>query len=297
MRRFERSTPAALRPDPAMGSGSVPQEREFAWTSADFSRVQGLIYKHAGISLHDGKHAMVYSRLSRRLRETGHASFDAYLDWLEKSGDAHEWQQFVNALTTNLTAFFREAHHFPTLAEHAARRQGEYRVWSAAASTGEEPYSIAITLADTLGTAPGRWKVVASDIDTEVLEKAQSGIYRQEELKTLSQQQLQRYFMRGTGPHDGLVRVRSELANYVEFSALNLLSAKYAISGPFDAIFCRNVMIYFDKATQQEILKRFVPLLKPDGLLFAGHSENFSHLAREFSLRGQTVYALSKGRA
>ena len=152
-------------------------------------------------------------------------------------------------------------------------------------------------MADTLGTAPGRWKVVASDIDTEVLEKAQSGIYRLDELKTLSQQQLQRYFMRGTGPHDGLVRVRSELANYVDFSSLNLLSTHYAISGPFDAIFCRNVMIYFDKATQHEILKRFVPLLKPDGLLFAGHSENFSHIAREFSLRGQTVYALSKGRA
>lgn len=161
---------------------------------------------------------------------------------------------------------------------------------------GEEPYSIAITLADTLGTAPGRWKVFASDIDTEVLEKAQSGIYRMDELKTLSQQQLQRYFMRGTGPHSGLVRVRSELANYVDFSTLNLLNAHYNIPGPFDAIFCRNVMIYFDKTTQQEILKRFVPLLKPDGLLFAGHSENFSHLAREFSLRGQTVYALSKGR-
>ena len=112
MRRFERSMPSAIRPDPAMGSGAVSQEREFAWTSADFSRVQALIYKHAGISLHDGKHAMVYSRLSRRLRETGYDSFDAYLDWLEKDGDADEWQQFVNALTTNLTAFFRENHHF-----------------------------------------------------------------------------------------------------------------------------------------------------------------------------------------
>ncbi|EMS7572004.1 chemotaxis protein-glutamate O-methyltransferase, partial [Salmonella enterica subsp. enterica serovar Bredeney] len=186
---------------------------------------------------------------------------------------------------------------FPILAEHARRRHGEYRVWSAAASTGEEPYSIAITLADALGMAPGRWKVFASDIDTEVLEKARSGIYRLSELKTLSPQQLQRYFMRGTGPHEGLVRVRQELANYVEFSSVNLLEKQYNVPGPFDAIFCRNVMIYFDKTTQEDILRRFVPLLKPDGLLFAGHSENFSNLVREFSLRGQTVYALSKDKA
>ncbi len=135
-----------------------------------------------------------------------------------------------------------------------------------------------------------------SDIDTEVLQKAQSAIYRQEELKTLSPQQLQRYFMRGTGPHAGLVRVRSELGNAVQFAALNLLDKQYNVPGPFDAIFCRNVMIYFDKETQQEILKRFVPLLKPGGLLFAGHSENFSNLSRDFWLRGQTVYALSKER-
>ena len=151
-----------------------------------------------------------------------------------------------------------------------------------------------MTLANTLGTAPGRWKVFASDIDTEVLEKARSGIYRHEELKNLTPQQLQRYFMRGTGPHEGLVRVRQELANYVDFAPLNLLAKQYTVPGPFDAIFCRNVMIYFDQTTQQEILRRFVSLLKPDGLLFAGHSENFSHLERRFTLRGQTVYALSK---
>ena len=142
-----------------------------------------------------------------------------------------------------------------------------------------------------------KMKVYASDIDTEVLEKARNGVYRQDELKTLSPQQLQRYFMRGTGPHEGLVRVRQELANCVEFAPVNLLDKQYNVPGPFDAIFCRNVMIYFDKTTQQDILRRFVPLLKPDGLLFAGHSENFSNLAREFSLRGQTVYALSKEKA
>ncbi|MCS2159538.1 protein-glutamate O-methyltransferase CheR [Scandinavium sp. H11S7] len=271
--------------------------QRLALSDAQFRRICQLIYQRAGIVLADHKRDMVYNRLVRRLRQLGLDDFGRYLAMLEANQDNAEWQAFINSLTTNLTAFFREAHHFPTLAEHAKRRQGEYRVWSAAASTGEEPYSIAITLADTLGTAPGRWKVFASDIDTEVLNKAQNGVYRQDELKTLSQQQLQHYFMRGTGPHSGLVRVRQELANYVDFAPVNLLDKNYNVPGPFDAIFCRNVMIYFDKTTQQEILRRFVPLLKPDGLLFAGHSENFSNLVREFSLRGQTVYALSKDKA
>jgi Methylase of chemotaxis methyl-accepting proteins len=271
--------------------------QRLALSDAQFRRICQLIYQRAGIVLADHKRDMVYNRLVRRLRQLGLDDFGHYLAMLEANQDNAEWQAFINSLTTNLTAFFREAHHFPTLAEHARHRHGEYRVWSAAASTGEEPYSIAITLADTLGTAPGRWKVFASDIDTEVLNKAQSGVYRLDELKTLSQQQLSRYFMRGTGPHEGLVRVRQELANYVDFSPLNLLDRQYGAPGPFDAIFCRNVMIYFDKTTQQDILRRFVPLLKPDGLLFAGHSENFSNLVREFSLRGQTVYALSKDKA
>jgi len=270
--------------------------QRLALSDAHFRRICQLIYQRAGIVLAEHKRDMVYNRLVRRLRTLGLDDFGRYLSMLEANQNSAEWQAFVNSLTTNLTAFFREAHHFPVLAEHARKHSGEYRVWSAAASTGEEPYSIAITLADTLGIAPGRFKVFGSDIDTEVLAKAQNGIYRQEELKTLSPQQLQRYFMRGTGPHEGLVRVRSELGNAVEFAALNLLDKQYNVPGPFDAIFCRNVMIYFDKGTQQEILKRFVPLLKPGGLLFAGHSENFSNLSRDFWLRGQTVYALSKER-
>lgn len=270
--------------------------QRLALSDAHFRRICQLIYQRAGIVLAEHKRDMVYNRLVRRLRTLGLDDFGRYLSMLEANPNSAEWQAFVNSLTTNLTAFFREAHHFPVLADHARKRSGEYRVWSAAASTGEEPYSIAITLADALGIAPGRFNVFGSDIDTEVLQKAQSAIYRQEELKTLSPQQLQRYFMRGTGPHAGLVRVRSELGNAVQFAALNLLGKQYNVPGPFDAIFCRNVMIYFDKETQQEILKRFVPLLKPGGLLFAGHSENFSNLSRDFWLRGQTVYALSKER-
>ncbi len=265
-------------------------------SDAHFRRICQLIYQRAGIVLADHKRDMVYNRLVRRLRLLGLDDFGRYLGMLEANSSSAEWQAFINSLTTNLTAFFREGHHFPILAEHARKRTGDYKVWSAAASTGEEPYSIAITLADVLGGSAGRWKVFASDIDTQVLEKAQSGVYRQEELKTLSPVQMQRYFMRGTGPHEGLVRVRSELANHIDFAPINLLDKQAPVPGPFDAIFCRNVMIYFDKPTQQAILQRFVPLLKPGGLLFAGHSENFSNLSRDFWLRGQTVYGLSKER-
>lgn len=272
----------------------IQMAQRLTLSDAHFRRICQLIYQRAGIVLAEHKRDMVYNRLVRRLRDLGLDDFGRYLGMLEADPNTSEWQAFINSLTTNLTAFFREGHHFPILADHARKRTGEYRIWCAAASTGEEPYSIAITLADVLGQTPGRWKVFASDIDTEVLQKARKGIYRLDELKTLSPQQLQRYFMRGTGPHQGLVRVRQELANYIEFNVVNLLDKQYQVPGPFDAIFCRNVMIYFDKNTQQDILHRFVPLLKPQGLLFAGHSENFSNISREFWLRGQTVYGLSK---
>lgn len=263
-------------------------------SESHFHRICQLIYRRAGIVLAAHKKDMVYNRLVRRLRALGLVDFGDYIAMLESDIRAAEWQAFINALTTNLTAFFREGHHFPVLAEHARQRKGEYKVWSAAASTGEEPYSIAITLADALGEDSGRWRIFASDIDTQVLNKAQTGVYRLQELKALSAQQLQRYFMRGTGPHEGYARVCQMFFRQIEFAAINLLDTHLQVPGPFDAIFCRNVMIYFDKKTQQEILKRFIPLLKPGGLLFAGHSENFSQFSRELLLRGQTVYALSQ---
>lgn len=261
-----------------------------------FRRISQLIYQRAGIVLADHKREMVYNRLVRRLRMLGIDDFGRYLALLESDSNSPEWQAFINSLTTNLTAFFREAHHFPILAEHAKRRSGNFNVWCAAASTGEEPYSIALTLAETLGSGPGKFQVHATDIDTQVLEKALAGVYRQEELRTLSPQQLQKFFFRGTGPHAGMVRVRPDLANMVSYAQLNLLANEWAVPGPFDAIFCRNVMIYFDKETQEKILRRFVPMLKPGGILFAGHSENFSQISKEFYLRGQTVYGLTKER-
>lgn len=263
--------------------------REFAWTQADFSRVQSLIHQRAGISLHDGKHAMVYSRLSRRLRETGHTSFRDYLGWLE-SNDGPEWQEFVNALTTNLTAFFREQHHFEILGSLLRMRSsGAWRIWCSAASTGEEPYSIAMTVLETLGNN-AQFKLAASDIDSRVLATAARGVYRLDSLKGLSQERLQRFFLRGKGANAGLARVRPELRRPIDFLSVNLIQDDWPFREPFDVVFCRNVMIYFDAPTQRRVLERIHRVLKPGGTLFVGHAENFSDSRDLFVLRGKTVY-------
>jgi len=272
-------------------TGAALQSPEFAWTTADFNRIKDLIYRHAGISLHEGKQAMVYSRISRRLRETRHRSFSDYLQWLEGHGSADEWQAFVNALTTNLTSFFRENHHFEELARllRAGPPGHDWKIWCSAASTGEEPYSIAITLADALGLN-GRFQIWASDIDTKVLATAARGVYKLEGLKNLSQAQLQKYFLKGRGDNEGLARVRPELQRHIEFFTLNLIEDHWSLRESFDVVFCRNVMIYFDHATQRQVLTRMHRLLKPGGALFVGHAENFSDLKAQFTLRGKTIY-------
>ena len=269
-------------------------EREFSFSSADFERVRKLIYQRAGISLSPVKQDMVYSRLARRLRATGKQSFAEYLDALEKQG-GDEWERFVNSLTTNLTSFFREPHHFPIFAEHL-RKVGSRRpikVWCSAASTGEEPYSIAITVAETFGLDASHVSIVASDLDTNVLATAQKGVYPIERVEKLSPERLRRFFLKGTGSQDGYVSVRPELKRMIEFRQINLLDSSYTVKGPIDVIFCRNVMIYFDKPTQYKILSRFAPMMQSDGLMFAGHSESFLHAADLFKSLGKTVYALA----
>ncbi|HUO44397.1 MAG TPA: CheR family methyltransferase [Burkholderiales bacterium] len=262
----------------------------FEFSDADFERIRQLIYRHAGIALSDNKRQLAYSRVGRRLRARGLTRFADYLDIVE-AGDAAEMEAFTNALTTNLTAFFREAHHFPILAEHARRigARREVTLWCAACSTGEEPYSMAMTLVETLGTNPPA-RILASDVDTNVLAKAQRGVYPLAALEKVPEQQARKFFLKGTGAKDGAVRVRPELQALITYRQINLLHDRWPVRGPFDAIFCRNVMIYFDKATQRRILERFAPLLAPDGLLFAGHSENFHHAADLFRPRGKTVY-------
>jgi len=273
------------------------QDGDMALAPADYERVRSLIHQRAGISLNAGKQAMVYSRLSRRVRETGARSFGIYLDGLERgSGTAAdaEWQQFVNCLTTNLTSFFREEHHFEALVQDlrafAARAAGApVRIWCNAASTGEEPYSLAMTVAESLGpAAPVR--LVCSDIDTQVLAKAQRGVYAAD-ARGLSTERLKRHFLRGTGANAGFIRARPELTRMIEFRTFNLMSASWASLGdPFDAVFCRNVMIYFDAPTQRQVLERIHAAMRPGGLLYVGHSENFSEARDLFRLRGRTVY-------
>ncbi len=287
--------PRAASQRPVLPAVAAP-EREFAFSSADFERVRALIYKHAGISLSPVKQDMVYSRLARRLRARGDKTFAEYLDRAER--EPAEWETFVNSLTTNLTSFFREAHHFDILAERLKKHTGRnlLRIWCSAASTGEEPYSLAITACEAFNSMTPPVQIVATDIDTNVLTTARSGVYGMDRVERLSRERMQRFFLKGTGGQAGFARVRPELQRLIEFKRINLLDRNWALQGPFDIMFCRNVMIYFDKPTQYDILKRFAPLLKPDGLLFAGHSESFLHAADIFRSLGRTVYERTDAR-
>ena len=270
--------------------------RDYVFTRADFDRVRRMILVRAGISLNESKESMVYSRLARRLRALGIGSFREYLDRLEhdRAFAEHEGQEFVNALTTNLTAFFREPHHFPILAEFVrAYTARPLRIWCAAASTGEEPYSIAMTLVETLGERCDA-QVLATDIDTRVLETARQGVYRLESARACGETRLKRFFLRGRGANEGMVRVKADVARLLSFGVTNLLEPRWPLVEQFaprlDAVFCRNVMIYFDKPTQRAIVGRIARILVPGGLMFVGHSENFTDCREWFTLRGKTVY-------
>lgn len=271
------------------------EQKEFIFTPSDFERVRTMLYRHCGINLNDNKKDMVYSRLGRRLRALGLKSFQDYLMRVEQDqGD--EWEAFINSLTTNLTAFFREPHHFPLLRDHMlSLRKRPIRLWCSASSTGEEPYTMAMTMVDAFGTYTPPVEIIATDIDTNVLSKAEAGIYPFERVEKLPNDILKRFFLKGIGSNTGYVQVRKELRDLISFRRLNLLDERWPINGTFDAIFCRNVMIYFDKATQYKILKRFAPMLEAHGVLFAGHSESLYHASDIFKLRGKTVYELAAG--
>ncbi len=272
-------------------NAQVLGEHEFGYNDHDFQQVRERLYRRAGISLATSKQQMVYSRLARRLRHLELRSFSSYLAYLDEHPE--EWQPFINALTTNITAFFRERHHFDQLAalgRDPSRRSRPLRFWSAASSTGEEPYSMAIALHQALGDRAQSVRIIASDIDTGVLETARRGIYPVERLDQLDPALKKRYFQRGTGANAGLARVVPELRQMVEFRRINLLDRDWHLSGGLDAIFCRNVMIYFDKPTQVRLLERMVRLLRPDGLFFAGHSESFVQASHAVKLVSRTVY-------
>lgn len=263
-------------------------DREFNYTKADFDAVRRMLHQLTGIRLAESKDSMVYSRLARRIRALSLTSFQMYLEYLQRHGS--ETEQFINALTTNLTSFFREPHHFDILARFLQAHPHTQTIWCAASSTGEEPYSIAMVVAETFGRFDVPVKVIASDIDSQVLQKAKAGVYEASRIAGISQQRCQQFFYRGKGRQEGMVKVVPELQQMVQFRQLNLLDPHWDIRGPFDIIFCRNVMIYFDKATQLSILERMVKLLPPHGLYIAGHSENFTSATHLVKPAGQTTY-------
>ena len=272
--------------------------KKFSFDKEDFTALRALVKTHTGIHLSEQKRELVYGRLSRRLRALGLESFRAYRELLE-SGDGDELVQFCNAITTNLTSFFREAHHFEYLRNQlgaratAAGSPRRLRFWSAGCSSGEEPYSLAMTIHEALSDAR-RWdiKILATDLDTEVLGRAQRGIYDEERVRGLPAARLERFFRREEGARSASYAVTPELRELITFRELNLMRT-LPMKGPLDAIFCRNVIIYFDKDTQRELFARVARLQRPGDLLFLGHSESLYRVSDEYTLVGKTIYRRS----
>lgn len=269
---------------------------DFVMSQAEFDRLRVLVREHTGIALSEGKRQLVYGRLSRRLRALRIDSFGDYISLLE-GGDPRELEEFVNAVTTNLTSFFREQHHFEFLAREmlpalVANSAGtrRLRLWCCAASTGEEAYSIAMVLREAQELLYG-WdvKLLATDLDSAVISTAAAGVYAEERCKGMDPRRVQRFFERGSGAQAGKLRVRDELRNLITFKQLNLME-EWPMRGPFDAIFCRNVIIYFDKDTQRVLFERMSALQRPGDFLFLGHSESLYRVSERYELIGRTVY-------
>jgi len=268
--------------------------KEFKYEQSDYQRVASHLYRIAGIHLGDTRKEMVYSRLTRELRRLGLESVRDYLDYLDHAGQ-HEWTRFVNILTTNLTSFFREPHHFRILTERILPvAQQPVSIWSCGCASGEEAYSIAMACHEYYRQAQAPVSILATDINTTMLQGAERGIYERASVEELELERLRSYFWDGDGANSGFVKVKDLLRRTIQFRMLNLMQPEWTIDGQFDAIFCRNVMIYFDKNTQYQILKRFVPLLRqPHGLLFAGHSEAFFNAKDLFTPMGATTYRVA----
>jgi len=279
----------------------VNREQAMQLSSDDFKFICHFVYENTGIVLNDSKKEMLYRRLTRIIRERKLNSFGEYCQLLRVQGE-QEKDFFINAITTNLTSFFRENHHFEYLSQEElpallkSKRVGSngkkrLRVWSSASSTGEEPYSIAITLLEAMKKDLPQWdiKILATDIDSNVLAKGKAGIYDANRIEEIPQKLKQSYFFQGCGKSSQSVKVHDKLSSLITFKQLNLLH-DWPMKGPFDAIFCRNVIIYFDKKTQQELFSRYYEMLAPGGLLFLGHSENLGNYQQYFSNVGRTIF-------
>lgn len=252
----------------------------------DFKVIQSIMHKHAGISLHDGKQELVYSRLAKRVRTLGYESFREYCDTLDSNDE--EVLFCINSMTTNVTSFFREQHHFEfleqTILQDAAN--SSLRIWSAGCSSGEEPYSVAFTC----GERPDvHTEIIATDLDSEVLRRARNGIYKMKDVVGMSDSQRRKWFLRGKGAHEGKVRIRDQYRHSIEFYQLNLRN-DWNHREPFDVIFCRNVMIYFDKDFRERLVRMFCENLRPGGYLVLGHSESLFGLNEMFKIAGKTIH-------
>jgi len=270
------------------------KEREFKFTVDDFNFLRKLSNEYSGIQVPDERFDMFYSRLSKRVRKLGLSNFKEYCHYLTDHSE-HEFTEFINAITTNLTAFFRENHHFDYLRDivipevlNRNKSSRQIKVWSAGCSTGEEPYSLAITLMENV---PADWeiKILATDLDTNVLQTAVDGVYSEERISGVSEQRLKRWFMRGKSAQSGQVKVRPELQQIIQFRQLNLMK-DWPMKSHFDFIFCRNVLIYFDRETKTTLAKRYAEMLASKAWLFIGHSESLNQLSKEFELVACTTY-------
>jgi chemotaxis protein methyltransferase CheR len=273
------------------------RQREFVFTEADFDSLRTMVKEQCGITLSESKRELVYGRLSRRLRVLGLGAFSDYRRLLAGGEGQAEMIEFINAVTTNLTSYFREPHHFDFLRDDYLRARvadsrgsRRIRIWCAAASTGEEPYSIAMSVAEAIPDWQ-RWdiKILATDLDTNVLKTCVAGIYREDRVSGMPRARLERFFDVNAAGSERRYRIKPELATMVAFRQLNLMHP-LPMKGPLDVIFCRNVIIYFDKDTQRGLFARIAPLQRAGDLLFLGHSESLLQVSDAWTLMGKTIY-------
>ncbi len=266
-------------------------------TDQEFWKLRHFIHEHTGIALADHKRALVCARLAKRLRHLNLANYAEYYDLLMgRDPEGHELAEMINAITTNKTDFFRESHHFKFLTDHVfpalrASRQRRIRIWSAGSATGEEAYTIAMTVCESFQTIT-EWdiKILASDIDTNVLDFAARGVYSLESLQRVPEELRSRYFSKGSGTNQGFARIKLMLQAMIRFRRLNLIDGAWPMKGPFDVIFCRNVLIYFDKSLQRKLLTRFAEMLRPDGYLMLGHAEAIHGFEPIYRAVGHSIY-------
>jgi len=273
---------------------------------SDYEFIRQLVYQHSRINLGPDKRELVTARLGKRLRATNMTSISDYCRFLQDRSSEEELSQLIDAISTNHTYFFREQEHFDflrdvVLPEFERRRQAErwskFCIWSAASSSGEEPYSIAILLAQALGLHSNwNWRIEATDISHRVLQRARVGVYASDVVEKMPADWVRQYFQRGFGPQDGNFRLKPQIQETVTFRQLNLLAGSLPFTEPFPVIFCRNVMIYFDRATQEELVNKLAHLLIPGGYLFVGHSESLAGVHHSLEMVRPATYRKPPGK-